>query len=43
LLVCRPGDGWDPLCKFLGVPVPSQPYPKVNTTEDFLERLRARR
>ena len=42
LLVHRPGDGWEPLCKFLGVPVPETPYPKVNTTEEFLGRLRER-
>ncbi len=39
LLVVQPGEGWEPLCKFLGVPVPTTPYPKVNTTEDFLGRL----
>jgi hypothetical protein len=42
LLVYRPGDGWEPLCKFLGVPVPETPYPRVNTTEEFLGRLRER-
>lgn len=35
LLVYRPGDGWEPLCAFLGVPVPDIPYPKVNTTAQF--------
>lgn len=35
LLVYRPGDGWEPLCSFLGCPVPSTPYPKMNSTEDF--------
>ena len=35
LLVYRPGDGWEPLCEFLGMPVPEAPYPKVNSTEDF--------
>ncbi len=40
LLVYQPGEGWEPLCKFLGVPVPATPYPKVNTTDDFLGRLR---
>jgi Sulfotransferase domain len=40
LLVYQPGEGWGPLCKFLGVPVPETPYPKVNTTDDFLARLR---
>ena len=35
LLVYRPGDGWEPLCTFLGVPVPAVPYPKSNSTEEF--------
>lgn len=35
LLVYTPGDGWEPLCAFLDVPVPDMPYPMVNTTEDF--------
>ncbi len=35
LLVYRPGDGWEPLCKFLGVPVPEASYPKTNSTEEF--------
>ena len=29
------GDGWEPLCKALGVPVPDAPFPHVNSTEDF--------
>jgi hypothetical protein len=41
LLLYEPGDGWAPLCKFLGVPIPETPYPKVNTTEDFLARFSA--
>jgi hypothetical protein len=40
LLVYQPGEGWEPLCKFLGVPVPAAPYPKVNTTDDFLARMK---
>jgi hypothetical protein len=39
LLIYEPGQGWEPLCKFLGVPVPATPYPKVNTTEDFRARF----
>jgi hypothetical protein len=35
LLVYRPGDGWEPLCRFLGVAVPDEPYPHVNTTEQY--------
>lgn len=29
------GDGWEPLCKALGVPVPDAAFPHVNSTEDF--------
>lgn len=35
LLVYRAGDGWEPLCRFLGVPVPSEPYPRVNSREEM--------
>ena len=46
LLVYETGSGWEPLCEFLDVPVPDDPYPHVNTTEEFRERfgrrLRAR-
>jgi Sulfotransferase domain len=38
LLVHRAGDGWEPLCAFLGVPVPAEPYPRVNTSEDMMNR-----
>jgi len=40
MLVFEPGEGWEPLCKFLGVATPATPYPKLNTTEDFLARFR---
>jgi hypothetical protein len=35
LVVWRPGDGWSPICDALGVPVPREPFPHVNTTSDF--------
>jgi hypothetical protein len=35
LLVFQAKDGWGPLCEFLGVPVPSEPYPRVNSREDM--------
>ena len=35
LLIHDLGDGWDPLCQFLDVPVPEVDYPMGNTTEDF--------
>lgn len=33
LLEYRIGDGWEPLCKFLGKEVPSVPFPHENDTE----------
>jgi hypothetical protein len=38
LLVYRSGEGWGPLCEFLGVGVPDVPYPHRNTTEEFRAR-----
>lgn len=38
LLVFRATDGWAPLCEFLGVPVPPEPYPRTNTREAFVGR-----
>ena len=35
LLVYEAGDGWEPLCAFLGVPVPEEPFPRRNSTEEF--------
>ena len=37
LLEWRPGDGWEPICAALEVPVPSESFPHVNTTMEFLE------
>jgi hypothetical protein len=31
----QPGDGWEPICTALGVPVPETPFPHANTTDDF--------
>jgi Sulfotransferase domain len=39
LLVWSVSDGWEPLCEFLGVPVPDQPFPRVNDSAQFGERL----
>jgi hypothetical protein len=38
LLVYAAADGWEPLCAFLGVPVPAAPYPRVNSREEMTER-----
>jgi hypothetical protein len=35
LLEWQPGDGWQPLCDALDVPVPDDPFPHVNSTADF--------
>lgn len=32
-------DGWEPLCKFLNKPIPSEPFPHVNDTKILLRRL----
>ena len=37
LLIFRAGDGWEPLCAFLGVPVPAGDYPHTNDGESFQE------
>jgi hypothetical protein len=42
LLVCEPGAGWEPLCAFLGVPVPGEPYPHLNDPDGFWGRVAAR-
>jgi hypothetical protein len=43
LLVFDVGEGWRPLCEFLGVDVPAEPFPKVNDANAFLRMLAARR
>ena len=35
LVEWTPGDGWEPLCTALNVPVPDEPFPRVNTSEQF--------
>jgi hypothetical protein len=39
LVEWRPGDGWQPLCEALRLPVPDEPFPHVNSTAEFLARL----
>ena len=39
LLVYDVAQGWEPLCKFLGVPVPDSPFPKVNSREEMQARM----
>lgn len=39
LLVWSVSDGWEPLCDFLEVPVPDTPFPHLNDTKTFIERI----
>ena len=33
--------GWEPLCEFLGVPIPAKEFPKTNNTQDFWNSVQA--
>lgn len=35
LVEWSPGDGWGPLCAALDLPVPEEPFPHVNSTDEF--------
>jgi hypothetical protein len=39
LLEWAPQDGWDPICVRLGLDVPDEPFPVVNTTDEFRAML----
>jgi hypothetical protein len=39
LLVWEVGEGWEPLCEFLDVPVPDEPLPHANDRGEFVERV----
>ncbi|MDA0822552.1 MAG: sulfotransferase family protein [Proteobacteria bacterium] len=41
LVTYKIGDGWEPLCRFLNVPVPTREFPQSNSTEEFNQRVRA--
>jgi sulfotransferase family protein len=38
LLVWSPADGWEPLCEFVGAPVPPMPLPRANDARTFADR-----
>ncbi|HVX50237.1 MAG TPA: sulfotransferase [Chitinophagaceae bacterium] len=40
LLVYNVKDGWEPLCRFLEVPVPAEPLPRTNTKEGFIKGVK---
>ena len=39
LLIHAPGDGWEPICRFLGVPVPQDPFPRANERAQWKSRM----
>lgn len=41
LLVYSAEDGWEPLCRFLDVPVPDTPYPRVNSRDELMQKMQA--
>jgi len=41
LIDWQPGDGWEPICERLGVPVPAVEFPNVNSTAEFQASLQA--
>ena len=36
LLIFNVKEGWEPLCKFLNLPIPKVPFPQVNDTESMI-------
>jgi hypothetical protein len=39
LMVFDVAEGWEPLCRFLGVTVPDAPFPRLNSTDQFWEHF----
>lgn len=39
LILYEVGSGWAPLCKALTIPIPDDPYPRTNSTQEFRERM----
>lgn len=35
LVEWTPGDGWEKICAALDLPVPAEPFPRTNSTDDF--------
>jgi hypothetical protein len=42
LLTFDVAEGWEPLCAFLGVRVPTAAFPRTNSTEDFQNMIAAK-
>jgi hypothetical protein len=41
LLTYDVNEGWEPLCAFLGLAVPTTPFPRLNTSEEWEDRRNA--
>jgi Sulfotransferase domain len=41
LLVYNVSQGWEPLCRFMGVPVPEIPFPRANSRDEIRARMAA--
>jgi len=39
LLTYQVKEGWGPVCEFLGVPVPDEPFPRTNDRGEFWDRV----
>jgi hypothetical protein len=40
LLDYRVQEGWEPLCRFLDVKVPDEPFPRLNVGDNLLSNIR---
>lgn len=38
----QPEDGWGPICRALQIPVPDEPFPHENSTQQFVDNIEAR-
>ena len=39
LLLFNVAEGWSPLCRFLDRPIPSEPFPRANSREEFWQHM----
>ena len=39
LLVWQLGDGWEPICNALDLPIPNEPFPRTNSTAEWRTRI----
>lgn len=42
LIDWQPGDGWEPICRALGLPIPDRPFPHANSSADYVARRETR-